>query len=167
MFLLTRPISRRPDHENLYGDLSALQLLSLASEGWLGTRQEVTLHRRKSVRRRVCKLLLSLGLITCGRGSFGQKVKHDSLAGVRRLIVGLIGLAIGRGPHVEEAVRVDCDKRVRVVHRHVGANKWIVRSTVTASLNLFLWTRCYKTDPVFNWNQGLTLSTADKYARAL
>ena len=35
------------------------------------------------------------------------------------MIVGLIGLAIGRGPHVEEAVRVDCDKRVRVVHRHV------------------------------------------------
>ena len=56
--------------------------------------------------------------------------------------------------HVEEAVRVDCDKRVRVVHRHVCANKWIVRCTVTASLNLFLWTRCYKTDPVFELETG-------------
>ena len=102
-----------------------------------------------------------------GEARSAQKVKHDSLAGVRRLIVGLFGLAIGRGPHVEEAVRVDCDKRVRVVHRHVCASKWIVRSIVTASLNLFLWTCCYKTDPVFNWNQGLTLSTAVKYARAL
>ena len=79
-----------------------------------------------------------------GEARSAEKVKHDSLAGVRRLIVGLIGLAIGRGPHVEEAVRVDCDKRVRVVHRHVCANKWIVRYTMTASLNLFLWTRCYK-----------------------
>ena len=91
-------------------------------------------------------MLLSLGLITCGRGSFGQKVKHDSLAGVRRLIIGLIGLAIGRGPHVEEAVRVDCDKRVRVVHRHVceQMDDAVHNDCFTQS---FLWTHFYKTDP--------------------
>ena len=72
-----------------------------------------------------------------GEAGSAKKVKHDSSAGVRRLIFGLIGLAIGRGPHVEEAVRVDCDKRVRVVHRHVCASTWMMRSTKTASLNLF------------------------------
>ena len=96
-----------------------------------------------------------------GEARSAEKVKHDSLAGVRRLIVGLIGLAIGRGPHVEEAVRVDCDKRVRVVHRHVVCEQMdcaVHHDCFTQSF--FCGHVVTKTDPVLNWNQGLTLSTA-------
>ena len=73
-----------------------------------------------------------------GEAWFGNITKHASQAGVRRVIVGLIELAIGSILHVvEEGVRVDCDKRVRAVHRHVCASERMMLSTTTTSLKLF------------------------------